>query len=50
MAGVRTRDLPATGIDGDVGHRDELAGRDLVDDDIVGEREEVARLGMLAGE
>ena len=50
MAGVRARDLAPAGINGEVGHRDELAGRDLVDDDVVGEREEVARLRMLAGE
>ena len=41
--------LPA-GVDRDEGHRDELADRDLADDDLVGGGEERRRLGMLARE
>src|SRR5204863_4588803 len=35
MAGARARDLAALAVDGQIDHRDELAGRDLVDDDVV---------------
>src|SRR5207244_12364720 len=48
MARARAGDL-APRVERAVRHRDELADRDLADDDIVRVREEVARLGVLAG-
>ena len=49
VPGARAEHL-AAGIDGQVRHRDELADRDLADDDVVRVREERRRLGVLAGE
>ena len=42
------RDAARAPVDDEVDHRDELARRDLADDDFVRRLEEVARLGMLA--
>ena len=50
MAGAGAGDLAAHSVDGHVQHGDELARRDLADDDVVRRGEEVAGVGMLAGE
>ena len=50
MSGPRNRELPGARIDDDVHHLDELPGRDLADDHVVGRLQEVAGVGMLAGQ
>src|ERR687885_1270586 len=46
----RTRDLSAPWVDGQVEQRDELAGRDLADHDLVRSGEKASRLWVLARE
>ena len=48
MAGARADELTGFRVDGHVDERDELLGRQLAERDLVGELEEVARLGVLA--
>ena len=50
VTGAGARDLARGGIDDEVRHRDELARRDLADDDVVRGGKEVAGLWVLAGE
>src|SRR5205814_4302593 len=47
MSGARAGQ-PAARVQGEIGHRDELAGRDLTGDDLVRVGEEIGRLWMLA--
>ena len=47
MSGARAGE-PAARVQGEIRHRDELAGRDLAGDDLVRVGEEIGRLGMLA--
>ena len=48
MARAGADDEPTLRVDEEVGHRDELAGRDLAHHDVVRRLQEVRRRGMLA--
>ena len=50
MARTRGRDLASHSVDDQIRERDEFAGGDLADDDVVGGLEEICRLRMLAGQ
>ena len=50
MTGSRDGDVARARVNHDVDHRDELSGRDLADDDVVGRLQEIARLGVLTRE